>query len=85
MSGLEKFQRADCALDMVVFGNDSAAADVGTQHVVGGFRHLPGGLTGGDQDEPSRRLVEAFQRAAYRGIRHGIGKRTVNDGLRILS
>ena len=70
---------------MVVFCNDRAAADVGTQNVVGGFRHLPRGLTGGDQNETSGRSVKVLQCAAHRGIRHCVGKRTVYDGLRILS
>ena len=85
VSGLEKLQRADCALYMVVFCNDRAAADVGTQNVVGGFRHLPRGLTGGDQNETSGRSAKVLQCAAHRGIRHCVGKRTVYDGLRILS
>ncbi len=82
---LEQLQRADGALDMVVFCDDCPAGDRRAQHVIGGLGHLPGGLTGSDQDEPALRLLKLLQRAAHGGIRQRVGQRLVDDGLRVLS
>ena len=73
---LEQLQRTDGTLDMVVFCDDCAAGDRRAQHVIGGLGHLPGGLAGGDQDEPALRLLKLLQRAAHGGIRQRVGQRT---------